>query len=160
MDSLLMAQQTILLLEKAHHVCMARGIRLTPLRQRVLKILFEAAAPLGAYEIIERLGASLGQKTPPISVYRVLDFLCENHFIHRIESQNAFLACLHTHEVQEQVIFLLCVQCGQVEEATSSALHLTLTALMQPLSFVPHHASLEVKGVCRRCQNTAQGLSA
>ncbi|WP_425105207.1 hypothetical protein [Ancylobacter sp.] len=54
--------------------CAKSGARLTLLRRRVLEELADSHTPLGAYDIVERLGAS-GEKPPPMSVYRALDFL-------------------------------------------------------------------------------------
>ena len=38
-----------------------------------------------------------GPRPAPITVYRALEFLRENGLIHRIESRNAFVACVHNH---------------------------------------------------------------
>src|SRR5580658_8025848 len=76
--------------------CAARAQRLTPMRRQVLEALLASHNPLGAYEIIERLADNNGRPAP-ITVYRALDFLRDNGFVHRIESRNAFMACGHNH---------------------------------------------------------------
>jgi hypothetical protein len=58
------------------------------------------------YEIIERL-AHRG-RLAPITVYRALDFLRDNGLVHRIESRNAFVACVHHHADGDPVVFLIC----------------------------------------------------
>ena len=45
-------------LRHAEEVCLRDGIQLTPLRRRVLEELAKAERPLGAYDIVERLGRS------------------------------------------------------------------------------------------------------
>ena len=75
----------------AEVLCAARAQRLTPMRRHVLEALLDSHRPLGAYEIIERLGRH--GRPAPITVYRALDFLRDNGLVHRIESRNAFVAC-------------------------------------------------------------------
>ena len=48
---------------EAERVCARRGARLTPIRRRVLEIIWEGHGPLGAYDILERLAA--GAAAPP-----------------------------------------------------------------------------------------------
>src|SRR6188472_2050822 len=80
----------------AQTLCDERGQRLTPIRRDVLAALLASHQPLGAYEIMERVAHS-GPRPAPITVYRALDFLRENGLVHRIESRNAFVACVHAH---------------------------------------------------------------
>src|SRR5262249_21009161 len=87
-------------LTRAEEACGARGVRLTPLRRRVLQTLAESHSPLGAYEIVERLKKTRGS-APAMSVYRALEFLLAEGLAHRIESKNAFLACIRGHETDE-----------------------------------------------------------
>src|SRR5258708_16327138 len=93
-------------LARADEACNVRGTRLTPLRRRVLQALAESHSPLGAYEIVERLKKTR-EPVPAMSVYRALDFLLAEGLAHRIESQNAFLACIHGHDSAHIVPFLL-----------------------------------------------------
>ena len=59
----------------------------------MLEALLASHRPLGAYEVMDRL-AEQGPRPAPITVYRALDFLLENGLAHRIESRNAFVACV------------------------------------------------------------------
>ena len=103
----------------AEALCGERGQRLTPIRRKVLAALLGSHQPLGAYDIIERL-APTGPRPAPITVYRALEFLRENGLVHRIESRNAFIACVHNHATGELVVFLICERCGAVGEASSA----------------------------------------
>src|SRR6266536_5577989 len=103
----------------AEALCVERGQRLTPIRRKVLDVLLGSHKPLGAYEIIDRL-APKGPRPAPITAYRALDFLRENGLVHRIESRNAFVACVHSHADGELVVFFLCERCGTVGEASSA----------------------------------------
>ena len=102
----------------AEALCVERGQRLTPIRRKVLDVLLGSHKPLGAYEIIDRL-APKGPRPAPITAYRALDFLRENGLVHRIESRNAFIACVHNHAAGDLVVFLICERCGAVGEASS-----------------------------------------
>ena len=66
-----------LLMTAAHNLCIARAVRLTPVREKVLELLLKSHAPLGAYDILAELSASGFRAQPPVA-YRALDFLVEN----------------------------------------------------------------------------------
>lgn len=74
--------------------CDERGLRLTPLRLRVLELVAAAEKPVKAYDLLERIKDGPGVAAPP-TVYRTLDFLLENGFIHKLSSINAFVGCHH-----------------------------------------------------------------
>src|SRR6266700_6010502 len=115
----------------AEAICLDRGQRLTPIRRKVLAALLASHKPLGAYEIIDRLASkeeSAGPRPAPITAYRALEFLRENGLVHRIESRNAFIACVHKHSAAALVVFLICECCGAVGEASSAEVTATLTS--------------------------------
>ena len=66
--------------------------------------------------MIDRL-AERGGRPAPITIYRALDFLLAQGLVHRIESRNAFVACVHKHDSGDPIVFLLCERCGAVGEA-------------------------------------------
>ena len=53
------------------HACQERGLRLTPIRARVLSLIAEAGKPVKAYELLEwvREKKGVGADAPP-TVYR------------------------------------------------------------------------------------------
>src|SRR5919197_5202321 len=120
----------------AEALCAQRGQRLTPIRRKVLAALLGSHKPLGAYEIIDRL-APKGPRPAPITAYRALEFLRENGLVHRIESRNAFIACVHNHAVGDLVVFLICERCGTVGEASSSKVASTVRSAAQAVGFTP-----------------------
>lgn len=134
----------------AEGLCAARGQRLTPMRRQVLEALLASHKPLGAYEIIERL-AHRG-RLAPITVYRALDFLRDHGLVHRIESRNAFVACVHHHAGGDPVVFLICERCGTVGEATGGAVTDALKASCHAAGFVPKSPVIEIAGVCSHCR--------
>src|SRR3546814_11321414 len=60
-------------------------------------------------------GEGAGAAAPP-TVYRALDFLLANGFIHKLESVNAFVACHHPSTAQHSVPFLICDRCHSATE--------------------------------------------
>jgi Fur family transcriptional regulator, zinc uptake regulator len=135
----------------AEAVCAQRGQRLTPIRRKVLSALLGSHKPLGAYEIIDRL-APKGPRPAPITAYRALEFLRENGLVHRIESRNAFIACVHNHSVGALVVFLICEQCGAVGEASSAEVTATLTSAARAAGFTPKSPVIELTGICTHCR--------
>jgi Fur family zinc uptake transcriptional regulator len=85
-------------------------------------------------------------------VYRALDFLRENGLVHRIESRNAFVACVHHHAGSDPVVFLICERCGTVGEATGSAVTDVLKASCRSAGFVPKSPVIEIAGICSHCR--------
>lgn len=137
-------------LRHAEAVCAREGIRLTPQRRAVLAALAEAKRPLGAYDLIEALRGE-GRGPAPMAIYRALDFLRENGFIHRLESLNAFIACPHLHGLGEKVIFLICDACHHVEEVAAAPLAEPLSAIASRHGFAAKRQVLELAGLCRHC---------
>jgi Fur family transcriptional regulator, zinc uptake regulator len=136
---------------RAEALCVERAERLTPTRRRVLEALAASHRPLGAYEIIDRL-AERGPRPAPITVYRALDFLQAQGLVHRIESRNAFIACIGKHDAGAMIVFLLCDLCGAVGEAPSAAVAETLLAAARSAGFTPKTPVIEIPGVCSHCR--------
>jgi Fur family zinc uptake transcriptional regulator len=134
----------------AEALCAERGQRLTPIRRRVLGALLASHKPLGAYEIIDRM-APKGPRPAPITAYRALEFLRQNGLVHRIESRNAFIACVHNHAAGALVVFLICERCGAVGEASSTDVTATLTSAARAVGFTPKSPVIELTGVCTHC---------
>src|SRR5271167_4961934 len=135
----------------AEELCAARAQRLTPMRRHVLEALLASHKPLGAYEIMERLAQR--SRPAPITVYRALDFLRDNGLVHRIESRNAFVACVHNHAGSDPVVFLICERCGAVGEAAGGAAAEALKASSRAAGFTPKSPLIEIAGICSHCRD-------
>jgi Fur family transcriptional regulator, zinc uptake regulator len=135
----------------AEAICAARAERLTPIRRNVLEALLASHQPLGAYELIDRL-AVRGARPAPITIYRALDFLREQGLVHRIESRNAFIACVHNHDSGDPVVFLICERCGDVGEAAAAAVADTIRNASRAAGFTPKTPLIEISGICAHCK--------
>ena len=129
------------------------GLRLTPVRRRVLEILLEAHRALGAYDVLNRLATEGFGNQPPV-VYRALDFLVEHGLAHRIQRLNAFAACMHPGQAHAPV-FLICRTCHAVAEADGAAVGVALTAAAGAAGFAVERSTVEALGLCPGCRAAA-----
>ncbi|WP_371193964.1 transcriptional repressor [Glaciecola sp. SC05] len=135
---------------KAKTYCEEQGVRFTPLRARVYEILLQEDSSIGAYDLLDKLRAVEDNAKPP-TVYRALDFFLELGLVHKVESNNTFLACHHfgcSHPVQ----FLICDGCGDVQEIQSQGVKETLEAQAKANSFEILTQTIEAHGLCKNCQ--------
>lgn len=132
--------------------CAERGLRLTPIRLRVLDLIAKAGKPIKAYELLEQVRESkgAGADAPP-TVYRALDFLMANGFVHKLESVNAFVACHHPNSAQHSVPFLICDRCHSAVELEDVEVVSQLEDRARALGFKPQAQTLEVHGLCAKC---------
>lgn len=137
-------------LRSAEAICATSDLRLTPLRRRVLEILLESHAALGAYDVLSRLDAEgLGSK-PPVA-YRALGFLVDNGFAHRIEGLNAFIACAHPGAAHTPA-FLICRGCHKIAETAAGA---PLGSAAAQSGFAIEQTVVEAQGLCPACQTAS-----
>lgn len=141
-------------LARAESLCADAKARLTPLRRRVLELVWSSHEPVGAYEILSRLSEEQGRTAPP-TVYRALDFLLELGLVHRIESLNAFVGCPDPTRVHNSQ-FLICEGCRTAVELESGALDRAITGSAADLGFAVSGRVVEVRGLCRTCQDAAR----
>jgi Fur family zinc uptake transcriptional regulator len=137
-------------LADAARICRARGARLTPLRSRVLEIVWQSHKPLGAYDMLAVLAAE-GRSAAPPTVYRALEFLLEQGLVHRLSSLNAFVGCSHPgHGGSGQ--FLICRSCGNAAELNDSDVERAITCSAASQGFHVDRHTVEIRGVCPDCR--------
>jgi Fur family transcriptional regulator, zinc uptake regulator len=140
-------------LARADVLTATNGVRLTPVRRRVLEILLEGHRALGAYDVLQRLAADGFGHQPPVA-YRALDFLVEQGLAHRIHRLNAFTACMHPGEAHAPA-FLICASCRAVAEAPAAPVRAALNKAAKTLGFTIDTAHIEAQGLCPACQVAA-----
>ncbi len=139
------------LLEQAKITCQKRGARFTLAREQVFKLLTEQSGAIGAYELLDQLKA-IDPSAKPATIYRALDFLGQQGFVHKIESINAFVLCHHFSDCSHPVQLLICDQCGHVEEIQSNHFDVALKEMATNKGFVISHQIVEAHGACSNCQ--------
>lgn len=137
-------------LAAAESHCQSTGAKLTPIRRRVLELIWQSHKPAGAYDLLAQLGSD-GQKAAPPTVYRALDFLVEQGLVHRVESLNAFIGCTEPGHAVQQEIFI-CRQCGVATEINDPELGTRIQQDARALGFQVERQTIEVVGVCRDCR--------
>ncbi len=139
------------LLEQAKHTCQLRGARFTPAREQVFKILANQDGAIGAYDLLDQL-KKIDTSAKPATIYRALDFLGKQGFVHKIESINAFVLCHHFSECNHPVQLLICNSCDHVEEIQSNDFDLSLKEMANSHGFVISHQIVEAHGKCKDCK--------
>jgi Fur family transcriptional regulator, zinc uptake regulator len=137
-------------LARAEAVTSGAGVRLTPVRRRVLEILLEEHKALGAYDVLGRLAAEGFGNQPPVA-YRALEFLVEQGLAHRIQRLNAFTACIHPGE-QHAPAFLICRKCSAVAEAEAGPIRAALDDAAARVGFSIERSTIEALGLCPSCR--------
>ncbi len=137
----------------AEALAAAKGLRLTPVRRRVLEILLEAHRAMGAYDVLQRLAAEGFGNQPPVA-YRALEFLVEQGLAHRIQRLNAFTACMHPGH-DHVPAFLICRTCNAVAEAPAASVRVALEAAAAAVGFTVERSTVEALGLCPACTGAA-----
>jgi len=135
-------------MERAREAFQKKGLKLTPLRQSVLREFAASHKAIGAYEVLDRL-ARRGERLAPISVYRAIEALVSAGIVHRFESRNSFFVCHAGHQMRQLV--LACEACGRVAEADADAVFAAIDSCTGGAGFAPKGAVVEVWGLCASC---------
>ena len=130
--------------------CRQEKLRLTPLRRRVLELVWQSHKPVGAYDLLELMRTDRARVAPP-TVYRALDFLVSHGLVHRIDSLNAFTGCTYAG-ASHKAYFLICERCGTIAEIDDRGLGRAVARSANNVGFVVENEIVEIKGVCPHCQ--------
>lgn len=142
------------IIHKADQHCAGAGVRLTEKRKRILELLVAQGTPLSAYEVAEAYNQSTAVSMPPMSVYRILDFLASEQLVHKLVSHNKYIACAHIacdhpHQVPQ---FLICRKCHAVKEiGIDKSLVDTLAARVSQAGYHLLDSPLELDCLCATC---------
>ena len=150
----MVASQINRVLDHAEQSCSANGTRLTEKRKRILEGLLQSQKALSAYELMDYCREQLNADIPPMSVYRILDFLESENLVHKLQLANKYVACSHIscnhqHEVPQ---FLICRQCGRVKEiGIQKSLIDTLKNSVEQAGYQLQSPQLELECLCKDC---------
>ena len=142
-------------LDHALELVAEKGVRLTPVRRRVLEILLEDHRAMGAYDVLQRLAEDGFGHQPPVA-YRALDFLVQHGLAHRLQRLNAFAACLHPGH-DHPPAFLICRACDKLAELPAAPVRDALTELAATTGFTVERATIEALGLCPACAAAEEG---
>jgi Fur family transcriptional regulator, zinc uptake regulator len=137
----------------AERLCEEKQIRLTPMRKRVLEIIWRAHEPIGAYDILAEIAKDHEKAAPP-TVYRALEFLQDAGLVHRVDSLNAFLGC-DRPESPHASQFLVCSKCRRTSEIQDAELTRVLSQRAEALGYRLEGSAVEIKALCTECAQAA-----
>ena len=140
-------------LVQARTLCRQRGVQLTRLREQVLRLIWSSHKPLGAYTLMAMLAETETRQVAPPTVYRALDFLQAQNFIHKIHRLNAFIGCPDP-ENSHQGHFLICQDCGVAVECDRPSIDKALAAAADAAGFIAQQQTVEILGRCPACRGT------
>ena len=122
---------------------------LTKNQKIVFNLLQNSGEPLKAYTILESLKRE-GLKSP-LQIYRALDKLVELGIIHKIESQNSFIACSNSN-CASNTAFTICRRCGNVKEIKNNHLFEEISKLGKKNRLNVSRFNLECYIDCNSCK--------
>lgn len=149
-------------LRDAQEQSRAKGVRFTPLRQQIYKLILQANKPIGAYDLItllQQMRESEDDKTSkkgrqknvaPPTIYRSLEFLLSENLIHQLTSINAYVPCCHPRAAHTAA-FLICDQCHRVQECSSMPVQEIMSFAEQDVGFKVARSVIELSGYCQDC---------
>lgn len=140
------------MLGRVEHACAERGLRLTELRRRVFELIADSTRPVKAYDLMEKVRKQGAGPTAPPTVYRALDFLMSNGFVHRLETLNAYVPCPHPEAEAHGSQFLICEHCQETLELDAGGIADRLRAQAKEQGFEPRRHTIEVYGLCAKCR--------
>lgn len=134
----------------AEQLCLSRGVQLTPIRHKVLELIWTSHKAVKAYDLLDQI-RPINDAAKPSTVYRALDFLMEQGLIHRVESLNAFVGC-DCSGTQHDQLLLICTACHVVQERSAPQVLAALSQELGDADFIAQRKTIEIHGVCKSCQ--------
>lgn len=142
-------------IRSARSYCEQRELRLTPLREQILMIIWQTHKPIGAYNIMHLLAeASYRDQVAPPTVYRSLDFLLKHRLIHRVHSLNAFIGRSNPSSPGCEAL-LICSDCGHAQEVPNRSIQQSINLSANEHRFSVQEQVLEIIGLCQTCKQKA-----
>jgi Fur family zinc uptake transcriptional regulator len=138
------------MLAHAEKLCAQRGVRLTPQRLEVLRLMSLQQGAISAYDLLDLLREKEPQAKPP-TVYRALEFLLEQGFVHKVESTNSYVLCHLFDQPTHSSAMFICDRCGVVKEEAAEGVEDIMHTLAARMGFALRHNVIEAHGLCASC---------
>jgi Fur family zinc uptake transcriptional regulator len=125
---------------------------LTPKRQEVYSALVKAETSLSAYELIGVMKQNYQRQLTPVSIYRMLDFLEQQHLVRKLRSTGKYLAIKHDATHPQLLQFLICRACGHVHElGVDPHVLKELKTCIDNCGYELKNRELELECLCDQC---------
>ena len=136
---------------------------LTPKRMEVYVTLQQADKPMSAYELIDAVNRQFARHLTPVSIYRMLDFLEQQHLVRKLKSASKYIAVEPAGASVEGAVsqYLICGECGQVKVLGVEQQVLgNLKNCVSSSGFRLKSLELELDCICGDCSATGSGMRA
>ena len=137
-------------IHRVEEICKSNKLGLTEIRRQVFEIIIKNNKPIKAYEILDEIRNINNRPSHPPTVYRAIDFLIENGFVHKLNSINSFVGCLHP-KAHKECYFLICKKCNIYQECCDDSLKDRISKTAVHNNFVISNTTLEIEGHCLDC---------
>ena len=132
-------------------VLKSKGYKLTQPRKQVLNVLARADKPVSPYDIQKTLRQQ-GNQLNHVTIYRILDLLCEIKLAHKVLSLGGYVICA-IGDKDGCHRFMVCRSCGGLQEFASKALCQEENEIAHDLGFCSEQHLSEFLGLCSQCQD-------
>ena len=137
-------------IHRVEEICKSNKLGLTEIRKQVFEIIVKKNKPIKAYEILDKISNINNKPSHPPTVYRAIDFLIENGFVHKLNSINSFVGCFHP-KAHKECYFLICKKCNIYQECCDDSLKDRISKTAIHNNFVISNTTLEIEGHCLDC---------
>jgi len=137
-------------ISRVDEICRSNNLGFTDIRKLVFEIIIKNNKPIKAYQILDEIRNITNKPSHPPTVYRAIDFLIENGFVHKLNSINSFVGCFHP-KTHEECYFLICKKCNLYQECCDDSLKDRISKTAVHNKFVISNTTLEIEGHCLDC---------
>ncbi|MDA0915806.1 MAG: Fur family transcriptional regulator [Proteobacteria bacterium] len=137
-------------ISRVDEICRSNKLGFTDIRKLVFEIIIKNNKPIKAYQILDEIRNITNKPSHPPTVYRAIDFLIENGFVHKLNSINSFVGCFHP-KTHEECYFLICKKCNLYQECCDDSLKDRISKTAIHNNFEISNTTLEIEGHCLDC---------
>jgi len=130
--------------------CEINNLDFTKIRKKVFEIILNYKKPIKAYKILDGLSDIDKKILHPPTVYRAIDFLINNGFVHKLNSINSYVGCFHPN-IHKECYFLICKKCNVYQECCNDELTNKIVKTAKHNNFTVSNTTLEIVGHCHDC---------
>ena len=120
--------------------------------QIVLKIIRNNKKALSAYDIVDKFQRI--KRIQPMTVYRSLNSLISEGYVHKSNYHNTFVLCKFSHVENDITILSVCTKCKYIEEVVMDRNKMGL--LLNVLDFKKFNTNklqqIEIPAICKACE--------
>lgn len=135
-------------MKKENNILAKNDIRVTPVREKVLKYFMDNEDALSHQDIENHLGKNFDR----VTIYRTLNHFEEKGLIHKVLDSSGvgkFAICHSdcTHQHEDNHLHFKCNTCGKIE----CLYELIIPEIKLPENYIAQKTYLLVEGVCQKC---------